>query len=112
MPVGIKNYSDPAASAEATLADNIVATDPGVWVGVRGLEKKTIEIIINGAATVQIFVSNLPTVPANSDDHAQYGINVTGSGLVEVKVPVKWMKIKVLALTPGASVSAYMQGCP
>lgn len=112
MPVGIESTRDLATSAAATLAENIVSIDHGVWVGVGGLEKKSIEFIITGTATAQVFVSNLPTQPANADDHIKYGNDVVASALVEIKIPVRWMKIKVPSINAGASVSAYMQGCP
>jgi len=107
-----ETYRDPTTCMRAVLQNGAVAIDPGDWINVEGYEKKTIEIIISGTATVQIFVSNTPTKPANNVDHVQYGNNVSSSALAEIKVPVRWLKAKISALTPGASVSAYMQGCP
>jgi proline racemase len=40
----------------------------------------------------------------------EFGTDVITSGLVEMKSPVKWMKVQVTAGT--GNVSAYIQGCP
>jgi hypothetical protein len=105
-------YRDPTTCMRAVLQDGQVALDNGDWIAVEGYEKKTIEVIITGTATAQVFVSNAPTKPANNVDHVKYGNDISSSALAEIKVPVRWIKVKVSALTPGASVSAYMQGCP
>ena len=107
-----ETYRDPSTCMRGVLQDGQVAVDNGDWLDVEGYEKKSIEIIIAGTATGQVFVSNAPTKPANNVDHVKYGNDVAASALVEIKIPVRWLKVKVSALTPGASLSAYIQGCP
>jgi len=107
-----ETYRDPTTCMRAVLQNNVEALDHGDWINVEGYEKKSIEIIISGTGTAQVYVSNAPVQPLNTVDHVKYGNDVSSSGLVEIKIPVRWLKVKVSALTPGASVSAYMQGCP
>lgn len=109
---GVLTFRDPTYGLEAILQENMVTTDSGVWFGVQGFEKKSIHVIISGTATAQIYVSNRPIAPAAAVDDVKYGADIAASGLAEIKIPVKWIKVKVSALTPGASVSAYLQGCP
>jgi hypothetical protein len=107
-----ETYRDPTTCMRAVLQDGAAAVDNGDWINVEGYEKKTIEIVIAGTATAQVFTSNAPTKPANNVDHVKYGNDISSSALAEIKVPVRWLKVKISALTSGASVSAYMQGCP
>lgn len=101
----------PKSPMRATLLDAVVAQDNGEWISVEGMKYKSVEIIITGTATAQIFISNAPTQPLDSEDHVQFGANVTANGVTAVTTIAAWLKVKVSAYT-GGTVSAYLQGIP
>lgn len=106
----------PNTGMRGTLLDAVVAANNGDWLDVEGYEKKSIEITIatpgGGGATATVYVSNAPVKPANTVDHVAYGTPATANALVEVKIPVRWIKVKVTAVTAPVTVSAYIQGTP
>ena len=88
------------------------AQDSGNWVKVEGRDKFSIHLLFTGAAAAQICVSNEDN-PADSEDGVQYGTTITATGasgfLAEIKIPVRWIKVKVSAYTSGV-VSAILLG--
>ena len=108
--VGLTTFADKNYCAEGCLAFEAVNPSNGQWFSVQGLEKKTIHFVFSGVATAKLMVSNAIDQPDNTVDGVQFGNDITADALVEMKSPVKWMKVKV---TAGAGkVSAYIQGCP
>ena len=106
-----ETYRDPTTCMRGVLLDAVAAPDNGEWVEVEGYEKKSIHIIISGTAVAQVRVSNAPVKPANNVDGIKYGGDYAASALAEIKIPVRWIKVKVSACTVG-TVNAFLQGCP
>ena len=121
MGIGLEPYADKSYCLRGTIAENVVGTSSGQWFFVEGYEKKSIDIRIAGTASVQVCVSNYigdpandedgqPIPPANSDDGIAFETALSASGLVEMKSPVRWIKVKVVS--GSGTVNAWMQGCP
>ena len=108
--VGLTTFADKNYCLEGVLAFEATNPSNGQWFSVQGLEKKTIHFVVTGVATAKLCISNEIDQPDNASDGVQFGTDVTQSSLVEMKSPVKWMKVMVTAGT--GKVSAYIQGCP
>jgi hypothetical protein len=106
-----ETFRFPNTGMRGILLDGLSAQDNGDWLDVEGYGKKTIEVIISNSAAVQVYVSNAPTKPLNTEDHIKVGADVSASALIELTSPVRWLKAKVSAWTSG-TVSAYVNGIP
>lgn len=103
----ITTYKDPTVNMRALLLDEVAAPTSGEWCLTEGFDKFSIHIIISNTATVQVYVCNKPS-PANADDYVKVGNDISASALVEIKVPVRYIKVKVTSVSSG-NVSAYLE---
>ena len=91
-----------------TLIDALAATNDGVWVDVSGFKDFTLHVDGITTATVQWHGSNKATLPANTDDDSQIGVDITADGLYQAPGPFKWMKASISAWTSG-TISAFLE---
>ncbi len=105
----IYSLSSGALTMGTVLLDDATGTTPGVWVDVHGFKDKTIHVSGVTTATLQVYGSNTPLIPANATDHIQLGSNITADSIVSITTPVRWMKVKVAAHTTG-TIDAYFFG--
>lgn len=83
------------------LLDGATATSNGQWVDARGFRRMSVHVSGFGTATVQIRGSNAATQPDNGSHGAQLGSDVTSESIVDVDLPVRWIKARVSAYTSG-----------
>jgi hypothetical protein len=89
------------------LHDQAAVTD-GVWIEVKGFKRLSIDISGITTATLEVRGSNDPLKPLNTNHGRQLGANVTADAIVNVDVPVRWIKVRVSAHTSG-TINANMQ---
>ena len=102
-------YRDPAVNMRATLLDAISAPGNGEWCSTEGFDKFSIHLVKESGATLtggQLYVSNEPAPPAAGG--VAYGAAVSASAIIEIKIPIRWIRFAVGGLT-GAKVSAYLE---
>lgn len=86
---------------------DVSAADDGQWFSFEGMTKATVHVVITGTATVNVCGSN-EDAPANT----AHGINLLGEHITETSMvyingPLRWIKVRVLALT--GTAKAYVQ---
>jgi len=86
------------------LTESAVATEDGVWVNIEGMAPFSIHVAGITTGTVQIYISNDATQPANNTDDIQLGSDITADGMTENTIPVRWIKSKVSAWTTGTFI--------
>lgn len=85
------------------------AVDDGEWIDVLHYGPFSLDIVISATATAQIRGSNALTKPADTVHERQIDVDVTASAIVEVTMPVRWLKVRVSAWTSG-TVDAFLVG--
>jgi hypothetical protein len=106
----IETYMLPKVGMRSTLHDEVATTATGDWVNVEGYKKLSVCAIIETTATVQVRASN-EINPAASDDGALVGSALTATGLVQLEVPVRWIKAKISSHGAGG-VSVFLEAVP
>jgi hypothetical protein len=105
----VETYKDPSINMRAKIADKVAAQGNGEWCSTEGFDKFTIHVVKNGNPTfsAQMYVSNEDAPPAAGG--VAYGTApVTDAALIEIKVPVRWMRLNVGSIS-GGSISAYLE---
>lgn len=114
MPATSYQFTEKNAGLIGTLLDAVVAQDNGSWLNILGMDKISIHIVIANA-TVTIHGSNESGPADNTDgvDLVAAGLTqlatnatITASTIIAIKIPLKWVKVKVTAVA--GSVSAYL----
>jgi hypothetical protein len=82
------------------LLDAAAGTTDGVWIDVRGFTRLSVHIDM-GVGTVQIRGSNAPAKPANGVHEIQIDADITTDKLLDVNVPLSWIKAMVSQHTSG-----------
>ncbi len=93
---------------KATLIDSAVATGDGEWINIEGMNYYSTHVSGITTATVQVFGSNKATIPDNTDDEEQLGVDITADGIQEYSVPLRWIKAKVSAWTAGTIIVEFL----
>jgi hypothetical protein len=106
----VETYPDPRVNMRAKILDGVSAPTNGEWCKTEGYDKYSVHVVKEAAATLtgcQVYVSN-EVAPA-ADGGVTYGSAVTASALIEVKIPVRWIRLAIGGLS-GGKVSAYLEG--
>jgi hypothetical protein len=88
-----------------TMVDNKATTTTGHWIDWRGYAQGTLHVTGITTATLQVYVSNAATVPADGTDAIQLGSNITANGVSTIVGPYRWVKVKVSSWTSGTIVA-------
>ncbi len=103
------------------VTDTASATNTGVWIDARFMDKFSLDVTGPFVGTVAIMGSNAATIPANATDGniiqtkisgGSYAATITTTGIYDSGVdyaPVRWIKAKVTAYTSG-SISVILHG--
>lgn len=94
---------DGSAFRQWALQDGTGATDSGTWVDIGPFSARgMLEVSGITTATVQVYGSNAPTIPANATDGSLlYATNITSNGIVPLGDMTRWVKAKISAWTSG-----------
>lgn len=85
-----------------------VAVGNGSWFDASGVADMTVHVAGITTATVIVSGSNAPTIPADST-HGATLATVTADSIVDIQMPVRWIKARVSAWTSG-TINAYVEG--
>lgn len=86
-----------------TLLDAAAATTNGVWWNIGGLRPLVIVVSGTFVGTVQLYVSNSPTKPSDSDNtQAQLDGDITSPTSITSDNGYQWVKARVSAYTSGS----------
>lgn len=94
-----------------TLADQITEAGNGEWVDISYLGPlASLEVQVEGGATVQVRVTNRPYKPLDSEHCQKLGNDITQSTILGLDYSYRFIKIRPVTVDPSAKVSVWMQG--
>ena len=85
-------YANLAGIAAGT---GLVSTDTGTWLFVGDLTDMSVEIAGISGDSITLHGSNIEAKPATTDDGAPLGGAITTDQLVNISMPIRWIKIKM-----------------
>ena len=97
------------AAIEATLLDAVGAVDNGSWTDVENYGPFSIHVKGITTASVEIRISNDPTLPLDTAHEILEGAAISADGVVEVTKRVKWIKTRIATWTSG-TISTFLIG--
>ena len=103
----------PESQGNAALVSDMLtgvgAVDDGEWIDVLHYGPFSIDLIISDTAVAQIRGSNALTKPADTAHERQIDVDISASAIIEVTMPVRWIKVRVSGWTSG-TIDAFLVG--
>ena len=107
MAIGLQQFTEKNTGYEGNLLDESTGVDNGTWMNVIGMDKISVHIVLSSGAdaTVNVCGSNEDAPDNNTDgiDLVAAGLtniaaannNIVANAMVAIKLPLRWIKVKV-----------------
>lgn len=82
------------------MLDAETAVADGHWVDVSDYDELSLDVTM-GVGTLQVRGANQPVVPADTAVGRAIGADITASGMVQIAIRPRWIKVQVSADTSG-----------